>query len=63
MGIIGTTIVPVRYLALPEAREQQLGSQLMLSFWAWGDSEADTMLNLGRLFKNLARALRGPERS
>jgi hypothetical protein len=57
-GIIGTTVVPVRYLALPESREQQLGSQLMISFWAWGDSEADTMLNLGRVFKNLSQALR-----
>ena len=57
-GIIGTTVVPVRYLALPESGEQQLGSQLMISFWAWGDSEADTMLNLGRVFKNLAQALR-----
>jgi hypothetical protein len=59
-GIIGTTVVPVRYLALPEGRDQQLGSQLMISFWAWGDSEADTMLNLGRLLKNLSGALRQP---
>jgi hypothetical protein len=57
-GMIGTTVVPVRYLALPESGEQQLGSQLMISFWAWGDSEADTMLNLGRVFKNLAQVLR-----
>ena len=57
-GIIGTTVVPVRYLALPESGKQQLGSQLMISFWAWGDSEADTMLNLGRVFKNLSQALR-----
>jgi hypothetical protein len=57
-GMIGTTVVPVRYLALPESDEQQLGSQLMISFWAWGDSEADTMLNLGRVFKNLGQALR-----
>jgi hypothetical protein len=57
-GVIGTTVVPVRYLALPESRDQQLGSQLMISFWAWGDCEADTMLNLGRVFKNLALALR-----
>jgi len=57
-GMVGTTVVPVRYLALPESRDQQLGSQLMISFWAWGDSEADTMLNLGRVFKNLSQALR-----
>ena len=57
-GMIGTTLVPTRYLSLPETNDQQLGTQLMISFWAWGDSEADTMLNLGRLFKNLSRALR-----
>jgi hypothetical protein len=56
-GVIGTTIVPVRYLALIESGNHQLGSQLMISFWAFGNSEADTMLNLGRLFRNLSRAL------
>lgn len=55
-GIIGTTLVPIRYLALPEG--SQLGQQLMLSFWAFGDSEASLMLGLARLFKNLSRALR-----
>jgi hypothetical protein len=57
-GMVGTTLVPTRYLGLPEGDAQQLGMQLMISFWAWGDSEADTMLNLGRLFTNLGRALR-----
>jgi hypothetical protein len=57
-GLVGTTLVPTRYLALPEGNRQQLGHQLMISFWAWGDSEADTMLNSGRLFTNLTRALR-----
>jgi len=57
-GLVGTTLVPTRYLALPERDDEQLGNQLMISFWAWGDSEADTMSNLGRLFTNLSRALR-----
>jgi hypothetical protein len=56
LGMIGTTLVPVRYLALPEGA--QLGEQLMLSFWAFGETEQTTMLNLGRLFKNLTQALR-----
>jgi len=56
-GVIGTTIVPVRYLALAESNGQQLGSQLMISFWAWGNSEAETILNLGRLMKNLSQSL------
>jgi len=56
LGMIGTTLVPVRYLALPETA--QLGEQLLLSFWAFGDTEPTTMLNLGRLFKNLTQATR-----
>ncbi len=55
-GIIGTSLVPIRYLALPEGA--QLGQQLMLSFWSFGDSEASLMLGLSRLFRNLSRALR-----
>jgi hypothetical protein len=57
-GVIGTTVVPVRYLALPESDDGQLGSQLMISFWAWSDTEANTMRNVGRLFGNLSHALR-----
>ncbi len=56
LGMVGTTLVPVRYLALPP--EAQLGEQLMLSFWAFGASEDATMQNLARLFKNLTQALR-----
>lgn len=57
-GLIGTTLIPTRYLALSEIDAGQFGNQLMISFWAWGGSEADTMRNLGRLFTNLSRALR-----
>jgi hypothetical protein len=56
-GAIGTTLVPVRYLAFAD-HDDQLGSQLMISFWAWGDDEENTMLNLKRVFENLSRALR-----
>jgi hypothetical protein len=55
-GVIGTTIVPARYLAL--ADDEQLGAQLMISFWAWGNTEPDVMLSFGRIVKNLSRALR-----
>lgn len=57
-GMVGTTIVPVRYLALPEANDGQLGVQLMISFWAWGNTEDENMQNLSRLLRNLANALR-----
>jgi hypothetical protein len=56
-GVIGTTRIPVRYLQLPELGGKQLGSQLMISFWAWGNDVAETMQNLARLIKNLSRAL------
>ena len=55
-AMIGTTLIPVRYLMLPD--DEQLGWQLMISFWAWGDTVADTMTTLSRLFRNLALALR-----
>lgn len=56
LGMIGTTLVPVRYLALPS--DSQAGQQLLLGFWAFGDSEEATMQNLARLMKNLTQAVR-----
>lgn len=56
-GVIATTLVPARYLALPEG-DGQLGWPLMISFWAWRDTEAETMANLRRLLESLAAALR-----
>jgi len=54
-GVIGTTVVPVRYLLLP--KHAQLGQQLMLSFWTFGDTDASVMLSLERLFRNLSQAV------
>jgi hypothetical protein len=56
-GMIGTTILPVRYVTLPVSEEQQLGYQLMVSFWAWGSLEAELMTNLGRVLRNLSQGL------
>jgi hypothetical protein len=56
-GVVGTTRVPVRYLALP-SETPQLGQQLMISFWAFGDSVDECMRNLARVLKNLAQGLR-----
>jgi hypothetical protein len=58
LGVIGTTLVPVRYVTLPGPPNAQLGSQLMVSFWAWGSDEAEIMANLDRLVRNLSQALR-----
>jgi hypothetical protein len=56
-GVIGTTLIPVDYVTR-EAPASQHGAQLMLSFWAWGRSEDECMISLGRLLTNLARAVR-----
>jgi hypothetical protein len=56
LGMIGTTLVPVSYLALPE--EARAGQQLLLAFWAFGSSESAVMQNLARLVRNLTQALR-----
>jgi hypothetical protein len=57
LGAIGTTLVPVRYLALGEGGAGVMGAQLLISFWAWGDAEREAMNALGRLMKHLARAV------
>jgi len=56
-GVIGTTVLPVRYVTLPGSEEQQLGYQLMISFWAWGNVEEELMTNLGRVLRNLSQGL------
>ncbi|MEN9579916.1 MAG: hypothetical protein RJA70_2925, partial [Pseudomonadota bacterium] len=55
LGMIGTTLVPVRFLSLPANAQE--GEQLMISFWAFGDSEAGVMQSLARVFKNVSHAL------
>jgi hypothetical protein len=57
-GMIGTTIVPVRYVTLPVHGDEQLGYQLMISFWAWGSSDAELLGHLNRVMKNLSQGLR-----
>jgi hypothetical protein len=59
LGAIGTTIMQVHYTALPGIHERVPGKQLMLSFWAFGDTEAETMTNLERTFRNLSAVIRG----
>jgi hypothetical protein len=56
-GAVGATIMSARFTALPGPPERQRGQQLMLSFWAWGETEAETMRHLDRIFHNLTGAL------
>ena len=55
-GAVGLTTVPVQFRERPVGQQQ--GHQLMISFWAWGDDEPETMANLDRAFENVNRALR-----
>ena len=54
-GAVGTTRLRVDYRDLPEGRAE--GSQLLLSFWAWGDDEAEVFENLARVIAALRDAL------
>jgi len=56
-GVIGATVMPVRFTMAPGPPERQIGQQLMLSFWAWGDNERDLMTNLDRTFRNMTIVL------
>lgn len=57
-GAVGITVCRVRFLALSTASERGVGDQLMLSFWAWGDTEDEVMANLDRTVRNLHASLR-----
>lgn len=57
-AVVGVSIVDVQFTTLPGPRQQQRGQQLMLSFWAWGDDQAETLGNLDRTLDNLGQALR-----
>jgi hypothetical protein len=54
-GAVAVARVAVRFTGLPEGR--QAGHQLLVSFWAWGDDDAEVMANLDRVFRNLTGAL------
>ena len=56
-GAIGTTQMKAQYLDLAPPFDKQIGKQIMLTFWAWGDTESEVESNLGRLFDNLREAI------
>jgi hypothetical protein len=57
-GVVGLTVYPAKFVTLRLPGDQQFGFQLMVSFWSWGDSEAEVMANLDRTFRNVREALR-----
>jgi len=54
-GAVGTTRLRVHYRDLPDGHAE--GSQLLLSFWAWGDDEPEVFENLARVIAALREAL------
>jgi hypothetical protein len=57
-GVVGVSIVEVQVTTLPGPPARQRGQQVMLSFWAWGDDEGETLSNLNLTLVNLGDALR-----
>lgn len=57
LGAILVTRYPTLFVAIPPERKQE-GFCGEFLFWSWGDTEAETMENLDRLFGNLTAALR-----
>ncbi len=54
LGVVGLTDQRAYYTELPYGQaEDTLGSQLMFSFWAYGDTEDEVFSNLNRLFENV----------
>ena len=56
-GVVGITVFPVRYITLPPGDLQQLGFQVILSFWAWGNDEEEVMANMERTVRGIGAAL------
>ena len=54
-GVIGLCFMDTAFAAL----NKQVGKELVLYFWAYGDTEEETYENLGRLFTNLLMAIKG----
>ncbi len=57
-GALGLTITSVVFTTLPGPAADQRGEELMLSFWAWGDDEAEAMAHLDRTLAGLTTVLR-----
>lgn len=62
-GVVGATIMSVRYVTLPGPPARQLGQQLMLSFWAFGDDEDEVMGHLDRTLSGVTTALAAVSKS
>ena len=54
-GAVGTTRLAVHYRALPPG--EAAGSQVLISFWAWGDDEQELFHHLARVVAALRDAL------
>lgn len=57
-GAVEICTMPVRYLAISGDETQQMGKEVNLTFWAWGDDEEETMGNLDRVFWALSECCR-----
>jgi hypothetical protein len=56
-GVVGTTLKSTNFVTLPVPEQEQAGTQVMLTFWAWGDTDVELQANLRRVFRNTHTAL------
>jgi hypothetical protein len=57
-GAVGTTRLDVDFLEGPDG--SAAGTQVLVSFWAWGDDEPEAFGNLARVIAALRQALESP---
>ncbi len=55
---VGITTMDTRFKEIPKSLEEQVGLEMVLEFWAWGNDENETMNNLQELFMNLFKCLK-----
>ena len=57
-GCLALTLMPCAFLALSDVEEEQFGEQLQITWWAFGDSDGETMAALGRCYAVIHYCLR-----
>ena len=58
LGAIEYALWPHHFIALGPKSPNSVGDVLLLSFWSYGDTNAEAFLNLDRTLRNLKMALR-----
>jgi hypothetical protein len=57
-GAVALTLIPCGFEALSTEDEVQVGDELQITWWAFGDTEGDALAALERVYGNVSHALR-----